>query len=82
MGEWSVSRTGILLFCLEKLFEVHLEFKVVATGSIDEGGTVLCARLQGSMEQRLQALPELRSHMRFTAMLHDAVTHQPLSLAF
>src|SRR5271154_2455550 len=69
MSEWSVSRTGVLLFRVEKLFKLRLQFEVIATSSFDEGSTVLRAPFQGGIEQRLQALPEFRGHIRFIAIV-------------
>ena len=64
VGEWSVSRIGALLIGIEKPLEVHLEFEIVAAGSLNECCAVLCGFFPGGMEQRLQTLPEFRSHVR------------------
>jgi hypothetical protein len=79
MGEWSVYRPGVLLLGLQKLLEVHLQFEVAATGSLNECRTVLWALRQGGMEQRLQALPQLRSHIHFMAIAPGEATHGPSS---
>ena len=67
MGKWSFDGTSVLLFRVEKLLEVHLEFEVVSTGGIDVCGAVLRGHFQGAVEQRLEALPEFGSHIEFTA---------------
>src|ERR1700678_1767888 len=62
---------------IEKLLEVHLEIEIVATRSLDECSAVLCGLFESGMEQRLQTLPELRSHVQLT--IPGAAMHGPLS---
>ncbi len=57
-----VHRIATLLFGIEKPNELRFQFGVVTAGRVDEISAVLRALLQGGMEQRLQALPEFRSH--------------------
>ena len=46
----------------------HLQFEVVTTAGLYECSARLGPLLQGGMEQRLQALQEFRSHIRFVAI--------------
>src|SRR6202044_170809 len=46
--------------------------EVATAGSGDECGAVLHFLLQGGIEQRLQALPEFRSHISFMPIVPDA----------
>ena len=63
ISQGRVDRSSSSLFGFDQLFEVHLEFEIVATGSLDECRAVLCALFQSGLEQRFQTLPEFRGHV-------------------
>jgi hypothetical protein len=63
MSERCFPRTAVFLFRIEQLLQVHSEFRIVTADSIEECSTFLWAHFQGAVEQRLEALPEFRSHI-------------------
>jgi len=56
--------------------------EAVITCSFYECGTVLWSLLQGGIEQRFQALPEFRGHIRFQAIALGAAKSVYRPVAF
>ncbi len=50
VSKWSVKRSGSLLFGLEKLFKVHLQFEIPAADRVYKCRTILRVLLQGGMK--------------------------------
>ena len=72
-----IDRSGALLFGLDQLLEVHPQFLILAAGRLSERCTILRVLFQGSVKERFQALPEFRSHSRFTAIVPALAQFHP-----